>query len=103
MNVGAALFGPDLIPRVDNQIQQSAVDAADEAYEKIETASRQVPIPGVGEKKPPVYVKKRHIVKVAELAPDGFIETQADVDEYLDKLREAFESAINNNERVEIR
>lgn len=42
-------------------------------------------------------------MQAAALAPKGFLETQAGVDEYLNKLRDALESAINNNERVEIR
>jgi hypothetical protein len=48
-------------------------------------------------------VKKRRIVRAAQLAPPGFLETQDDIDAYLSKLRQALESAINSNERVEIR
>jgi len=65
--------------------------------------SKLIEKPRIGDKEPPVYVKKRRIVQAAKLAPDGFLETQADVDAYLDKLRRALESAIENNERVEIR
>jgi hypothetical protein len=110
-----------------NQALQGAIDAADQAFDKIETASKPQPAPvpqpgktplpasGVpptahpnpneraGEPAPPVYVKKRRIVQAAQLAPDGFLETQADVDAYLGKLRRALESAIANDERVEIR
>jgi hypothetical protein len=86
-----------------NQAQQNAIDAADEAIDKIEAASKANEHPGIGDKEPPVHVKKRCIVQAAQLAPKGFLETQEDVDAYLSKLRQALESAINNNERVEIR
>lgn len=32
--------------------------------------------------------------------PAGFLETQADVGDYLNRLRQALEAAINSNERV---
>ena len=103
-----------------NQALQDAIDAADEAFEKIEAASKSKPVTppipphpgpqggggkagGIDEPQPPVYVKKRRIVRAAQLAPDGYLETQAEVDAYLDKLRRALELAINSNERVEIR
>jgi hypothetical protein len=86
-----------------NQAQQSAVEAADEAIDKIEAATKERAEKHIGEKKPPVYVKKRRIVQAALLAPAGFLETQADIDTFLGKLRQALESAIAKDERVEIR
>jgi hypothetical protein len=105
-----------------NQAWDDARDAVDEAFDKIEAASKAKPNPkpvgptkgnggdgedqggkGTGEPEPPVYVKKRTIVKAAQLAPEGFLETQSDIDAYLSKLRQALESAIKNDERVEIR
>jgi len=86
-----------------NQAQQSAMEAAEEAFDRIEAASTPKKKPVIGETDPPVYVKKRRIVQAARLAPTGYLETQADVDAYLDRLRQALESAINNNERVEVR
>ncbi len=83
-----------------NQAQQSAVEAEDEAIDKIEAASKEKHI---GEKEPPVYVKKPRIVQAARLAPHALLETQADIEAYLTQLRQALESAINSNERVEIR
>ncbi len=41
--------------------------------------------------------------KAADLASKGFLETQADIDDYLKRLRQELESAINNKQRVEIR
>jgi hypothetical protein len=43
------------------------------------------------------------VVQAARFAQKDSPETQGDVDDYLTKLREALESTINNNERVEIR
>jgi len=108
-----------------NQALSDAGDALDEAIGRIEAASQpttpptplHVHAPGgtagpeaglqqdQGTKEPPspVYVKKRRIVKAAQLAPEGYLETQADVDAYLDKLRHALEAAIAAGERIEIR
>jgi hypothetical protein len=46
--------------------------------------------------------KKRRIVQAARLTTRDFLETQTDVDDYLDKLRKALETAISSDERVEI-
>ena len=86
-----------------NQAEQSAQGAADEVFDMLEAASKPKEKSGIDEEKPPVYVKKRRIVKAAQLAPKSFLETQADVDSYLDSLRQELESANNNNERIEIR
>ncbi len=86
-----------------NQALQSAVEAADEAIDKIEAATKKRAEKHIAEKKPPIYVKKRRIVQAALLAPAGFLETQADIDTFLGKLRQALESAIAKDERVEIR
>jgi hypothetical protein len=42
-------------------------------------------------------------VNAAQLAPEGFLETQSGIDAYLSKLRSALEAAIEAGERVEIR
>ncbi len=86
-----------------NQAQQIAVDAADEAFDKIAAAAKEKETPATIKIAHPVYLKKRRIVQAARLAPTGFIATQADIDDYLNRLRQELEAAINNNERVEIR
>ena len=87
-----------------DQAGQAAVDAADEAFAKIEAAANQKNATDtVGDKVEQVYVKPRRIVKVSALAPAGYLETQSDVDGYLDRLRKALEKAISAGERVEIR
>ncbi len=86
-----------------NQAQQSAVEAADEAIDKIEAATKERAEKDIGEKKPPVYFKKWRIIQAARLAPKAPLETQADVDGYLERLRRELEAAIGAGERVEIR
>ncbi len=89
-----------------DQAGQAAVEAADEAFGKIEAAASQQKSTGtgtVGDKDERVYVKPRRVVKVAALAPPGYLETQSDVDGYLDRLRKALEHAISAGERIEIR
>jgi hypothetical protein len=84
-----------------NQAQQTAIEAIDEALLAIERAAKARE-PQIGEPPPKSY-KKPRVVRVASLAQKSLLETQADVDEYLDRLRQALESAINAHERVEIR
>ena len=60
-----------------DQARVTAVDAADDAFQKIEAASTATVTPGVGDDDPPKpYVKPRRIVKAAGLAPKGLLETQ---------------------------
>ena len=76
-----------------DQARQGAIEAADDAFEKIEAAAKQKER----------LAKPRRVVKAAELAPKGFLETQEDVDGYLERLRQELEAAIRAGERVEIR
>ena len=86
-----------------NQAQQGAFEAADEAIDRIEAASKPINKPGIHDQPPLAYVKKRRIIQAARLAPKALLETQADVDGYLERLRGELEAAIANDERVEIR
>jgi len=86
-----------------NQAQESAVEAADDAFDRIEAAAKPEEKDEVGEKKPRPYVKPRRILKAASLSPKDFLETQADIEAYLTKLRQALEASIEKGERVEIR
>ena len=86
-----------------HQARQDATEAADEAIDKIESVSRLEDKSAVGDVNPPAYIKKRRVVRAAQLASKGFLETQTDVDDYLNRLRSALESVINSNERAEIR
>lgn len=51
----------------------------------------------------PAPVKKRRVVRVAELSTAIYLETQQDVDAFVEKLRQKREAAIAADERVEIR
>ena len=57
----------------------------------------------VNDKPSKPYVKPRRVVQAAALAPKPYLETQDDIDAYLDKLRTALEKAIAAGDRVEIR
>jgi len=77
-----------------------AVELADDAFSKIEASSKVELPPGVEDK--PV-VKPRRVVQTAALVPKPYLETQEDVDAYLDKLRTALEKLIAAGDRIEIR
>jgi hypothetical protein len=92
------------------QLQGSALDAADDAFAIIESAAKAKPTPQPeqdGGKNipptPPKPSKKRRVVEPTKLVSQNFLENKEDVDAFLEKLRDELESAINNNERVEIR
>jgi hypothetical protein len=55
------------------------------------------------EDKPKPVVKPRRLIQAASLVPKPYLETQADIDAYLDKLRTALEKVIAAGDRVEIR
>jgi hypothetical protein len=84
------------------QASTHAVDLADGAFRKIEASSKAEPPPGVEDKPKPV-VKPRRLIQAASLVPKPYLETQADIDAYLDKLRTALEKVIAAGDRVEIR
>jgi hypothetical protein len=104
------------------QLQGAAQEAADDAFAIIEEAAKVTqPAPtyptndqpnpgGLSDSASPVAplvqnkpTKKRKIVKPTSLVSQSYLETQEDVDEFLAKLRDELEEAIENNERVEIR
>ena len=84
--------------------------AAEAAYERALSAIEQdqVPPPPGPDEPTPVTppkpkVKNRRIVEARGLWTGGFIETQADVDSFLGKLRAALEDALAADERVQIK
>ena len=97
-----------------HQAQSRARDAADEAFDRIEAeqrrrASQPKSQPGAGGATPaatgssPAPIKKRKVVSPSAFSSKPFLETEADVDEFLDKLRQELEAGIKNDERIEIR
>jgi hypothetical protein len=93
------------------QFQKEAQDAVDDAFAIIENAAKITPAPQDDGKMdepapqpaPPKPSKKRRIVEPTKLVTQNYLENKEDVDAFLEKLREELETAINNNERVEIR
>ena len=85
-----------------SQAEVEAVRLKDQALEKIEASIEKAPpAPGGGPEKP--KVKHRRVIKPAELATSGYLETKPEVDSFLDALRREMEDAIDNDERIEIR
>ena len=81
-------------------IPTRAQDLADEAMELIELAQKGRDDNG-GKGKPPT--KQRRIIRAADLATSTYLETQKQVDAYLEALKTELTKAIDNDERVEIR
>ncbi|WP_005031444.1 BREX system P-loop protein BrxC [Holophaga foetida] len=113
----AALKG--LLDRMDRQESiphlKQAVEEADQLYgealHRLE-AAYEPPAPivtPVGEPKidippqPKPVIKKPRVVKPAELAPNGVLENQEEVDAFLVTLRTQLEAALANHERIQIR
>lgn len=84
-----------------------AKQAAETAYDRALTAIEQAQIPSQptpGDPAPPIpIVKKRRVVEAKSVWSGGFIETEADMDAFLDKLRAALEAALAANEKVQIK
>lgn len=88
------------------QAESLAVDLADQAFARIEVAFKtqpKTPRDGINDRPSKPYLKPRRVIMPSSLAPAGYLETQADIDRYLDKLRSALEKAIAAGDRIEIR
>lgn len=89
-----------------NQLTEAARDEADNAIDLLATRLRQAEptssTPSSEEAPPPTYAKPIKRVSAAQHL-DGYIETQEQVDRYLEKLRKALEAAIAEGKRVDIR
>jgi hypothetical protein len=94
------------------QARQTADDAYDRALTAIEQAlivieqAQVLPPPQPDDPTPlppPPPVKKRRVVEAKSFWPGSFIETEADVEAFLDKLRAALEAALAANEKVQIK
>jgi hypothetical protein len=88
------------------QAQAEAMNALDTAISRIEAALKaKTPPPsqpGKVEPAPPV-VKQRCIIKTAEMMKKPYLETKEDVEAFIKDLRQRLESAIDKNERIQIR
>jgi hypothetical protein len=57
----------------------------------------------VGEDKPKLVIKPRRVIKPVDLVQQTYLESQADVEAFLGKLRKQLEDSIEKGERIEIR
>jgi len=112
----SACLGPleELKARVQNeeslahitQAEAEALKEFDAAIARIEAYMRLASGPSTGTEPgtiTKVTLKKKRVVEPAKLVQSPYLETKADVDGFLDKLRMELEQAIANEERVEIR
>jgi len=108
-----ACIGPleNLLKQVDrqeslahiNQAIEEAVRLKDDANGAIqEFLAKADSKPDDPEPKKTV-VKNTRPIRPKELVTKTYLESQADVDQFLDELRKAMEEAIGKNERIEIR
>ena len=84
------------------QAESEAVRLKDEALTGIEQYLARKAAAGKTDKDKPV-VKPRRIVSPAKFVTSPYLESQADVDAFLDNLREELTDALLKNERIEIR
>ncbi len=87
------------------QAEAEALKEYDAATARIEASVRRA-VEKTGDKgtdPPHRPVKKKRVVQPAKLVQSAYLETQPDVDGFLDRLRRELEQAIANEERVEIR
>jgi hypothetical protein len=103
----------DLKKQISNQVsiaqilylQTQAGEAMDEAFTLIEV-SQVIPVPPGGGSKPqgpgqtsvPPPVKTTHVIRAAELSSKTYLETEADVDTYIEKLKAALLEAVRSGQ-----
>jgi hypothetical protein len=91
------------------QAEGEAVKEYDAAVERIEDFLRKLAEQtkptddGSSNVQPVLLVKKQRIVKPADIVKTTYLETSADVNGFLNALRQELENAIANNERIQIR
>jgi hypothetical protein len=78
-------------------------DAASGRIEQFVKKAAEKPAATGTQPTPKPVLKTKRVVEPAKLVQSPYLETQADVDGFLDKLRMELDQAIARNERVEIR
>jgi len=107
----------DLKKQISNQVsiaqilylQTQAGEAMDEAFTLIEI-SQVIPVPPGGGSNPqepgqtsvPPPVKTTHVIRAAELSSKTYLETEADVDTYIEKLKAALLEAVRSGQIARI-
>jgi hypothetical protein len=90
-------------------LQTQAGEAMDEAFTLIEV-SQVIPVPLGGGSKPqgpgqtsvPPPVKTTHVIRAAEFSSKTYLETEADVDVYVEKLKAALLEAVRSGQIARI-
>ncbi|QDV37586.1 BREX system P-loop protein BrxC [Tautonia plasticadhaerens] len=90
------------------QAEAEAVREFDDAVARIEEFARKAAEPGVDRGNgavvvTPPTVKKLRVVRPAELVKSAYLETDDDVNGFLDSLRRELEAALGKDERIQIR
>lgn len=83
-----------------------AKEAGDAACDRavLRITESQVPEPGqASEEEPPPKPRLRRVVTARSLWPGGMLDSQADVDAFLKKLRSELEAAIEADERIQLK
>lgn len=91
-----------------NQVQADSLREYDAAIARVEEFSRkQAEKPTVissdSSAVPTPAVKKQRVIKPAELMKGKYLETQDDVNTFIDTLRQELDQALANSERIQIR
>lgn len=98
-NVKKKIYSETSIPHISFMLQESQ-EKYEEAIDLIEEATKPEPPVSGDDKIKAIKVVK--IVKPAHVAFKAYLETEEDVDDYLQKLREALMAAIKSEARVRI-
>jgi len=89
------------------QAETEALKEFDVATSRVEEfvrkATEQLKDKGTGTERPIPILKKKRVIEPSKLVPDPYLETQADVERFLQRLRTELEQALAKNERIEIR
>ena len=84
------------------QAESEAVRLKDEALTQVERYLARKAEEGKAKQDKPV-VRPRRVVSPVKLVKSSYLESQADVDAFLDDLRTELTDALARNERIEIR
>jgi len=85
------------------EAQKAVIDTGNGSAQILEESKTPEPVAPAPVVAPATPVKKRRVIEVQDLAGPGYLETQADIEEFMVRLRQELEQAIANQERVEIR
>ena len=85
------------------QAESEAVRAFDAGLAKIQEWLTRPAKPSEPSPKPKPSVKPVQVVRAAEISEAAYLETEADVEAFLERLRQTLNAAIAENKRIQIR